>query len=208
MVPLFSQRVPSGCDVSRETREKLSLFEDLLRRWNPRINLVAKNDVDQLWERHIVDSLQLLPYLPKDTERAIDLGSGGGFPGLILAIASNTHFCLVESDQRKASFLREAARVCSAKASVHPVRIEAANLEPAAVITARALAPLDKLMGLAHPLATKDAVYLFQKGQSVDEELTNAQLQWHMRVERFPSSTSPTSCLLRIRDAHRITDNE
>lgn len=190
--------------VSRETQDRLIVFADLLRRWSRRINLVSRSDLDHLWERHIIDSLQLLPLVPPDTTRAIDLGSGGGFPGLVLSLATKIPFDLIEADHRKAAFLREAARETDTPAAVHPTRIEATCISPAALVTSRALAPLPALLGLAAPLLTADGVCLFLKGRGAENELTEARQQWQMRVERVPSRTHPDSCILRLRDPRRF----
>ncbi len=154
--------------------------------------------------RHIADSLQLVPLMPPALDRAIDLGSGAGFPGLILALATGVPFDLIEADQRKAAFLREAARITGAPVHVHAVRIEAADLPPAPLITARALAPLPKLLGLAAPLLAPGGQCLFLKGADVQTELTHAAAQWHMQVERIPSRTAPDACILRISDLSRV----
>lgn len=191
-------------EVSRETRARLEAFVALLEQWNRRIALVGPREVPQIWERHIADSLQLVPLMPSGATRGIDLGSGAGFPGLILAIATGVHFDLIESDQRKAAFLREAARVTAAPADIHAQRIEAVSLPPAPLVTARALAPLSLLLALASPLMTGDGVCLFPKGAGVTEELTAAAREWHMKVERVPSRTRPDAAILRIKDLWRV----
>lgn len=169
------------------THERLRRFTALLGRWNPRLNLVAAGDVPVLWERHVEDSLQLAPLIPAGVERAIDLGSGGGFPGLVLAIATGIRFELIEADRRKASFLRTAILETGAPAVVHACRIEAAGVPPAPLVTARALAPLPRLLGLAAPLLAAGGVCLFLKGARVEEELEAAATAWRMTVERWPS---------------------
>src|ERR1700722_5537891 len=177
-------------DISRETSEALDRFAALLLRWNRTVNLIARKDEQRLWERHIADSLQLATLMQPGPGRAIDLGSGAGFPGLVLAIATGVPFDLVEADQRKAAFLREAARQTGAPVRVHPVRIEAAAIAPAPLVTARALAPLPKLLALAAPLLAPGGTCLFPKGANVQAELTEAAPQWHMRVQTIPSRTS------------------
>ncbi len=157
-----------------------------------------------IWDRHIVDCLTLLPLLPVTFSHAIDLGSGGGLPGMVLAIATGRVFHLVESDQRKAAFLREAARETAATATVHPVRIEALKLAPAPVITARALAPLDMLLTWAQPLLTSDGICLFPKGRTATDELTQARRRWQMRVEQVPSPTDPAATILKISEISRV----
>jgi 16S rRNA (guanine527-N7)-methyltransferase len=160
-----------------------------------------------LWSRHIDDSLQLVPLIPPGTLRGIDLGTGGGFPGLVLAIATAIPFDLVEVDHRKASFLREAGRVTGAPVRVHAVRAEAAALEPASLVTSRALAPLSHLLELATPVLVPGGTCLFLKGISVESELTAAAAEWHMRVTRVPSQTGPGACILRISDIARVDNS-
>ena len=155
---------PTAFAPDGATRERLERFAALLLHWNATLNLIAPADAPVLWPRHIADLLQLVPILPEGLERAIDLGSGGGFPGLVLAIATGVHFELIESDRRKASFLRSAVLETAAPATVHACRIEQADLPPARLVTARALAPLPRLLPLASRLLAPDGVCLFLKG--------------------------------------------
>jgi 16S rRNA (guanine527-N7)-methyltransferase len=181
---------------------RLRRFADLLLRWNATLNLIAARDVSVVWQRHIADSLQLVPLMPS-VERAIDLGTGGGFPGLVLAIATGVHFDLVESDRRKASFLRTAVQETTAPATVHCCRIEDAAMAPASLLTARALAPLPRLLPLAARLLTEDGVCLLLKGAKVAEELAASQADWAMEVDRVASETSPDGVVLRVRGLRR-----
>lgn len=190
--------------VSRETSERLEVFVALLLRWNARINLVSRADEGVLWERHIADSLQLGTLIPDGSERAIDLGSGPGFPGLVLCIATGIPFDLIESDQRKAAFLREAARVTAAPARVHACRIEAAKILPARVVTARALAPLPKLLGLAENFLSDDGICLFPKSEKADHEIAEASATWTMKVEPHISQTDRSGVILRISEVKRV----
>lgn len=194
-----------GADVvSRETTDRLRQFTDLLLRWNRTINLISRKDESSVWERHVLDALQLVPLMPPGVTRAVDLGSGAGFPGLVLAIASEAHFHLIESDQRKSAFLREAARLTGASATVHAARIETVHLPPVALVTARALAPLVDLIGLAQPFLAENGMLLAPKGSNVEAELTAARPQWHMRVERAPSTTNPAATILQITEVRRV----
>jgi 16S rRNA (guanine527-N7)-methyltransferase len=190
--------------VSRETQTALERFADLLTRWNRTINLISRREEPFLWERHIADSLELAALMRPPPDRAIDLGSGAGFPGLILALATGVRFELIEADQRRAAFLREAARVTAAPAHVHAVRIERAVLAPAKLITARALAPLPKLLGLAAPLLAPAGVCLFRKGAQAQAELTDAAREWHMQADRIASRIRPHACILRISNLSRV----
>lgn len=184
-------------DLPPDASPALRRYAELLLRWNRSVNLIGRGEVQHLWTRHIADSLQLghIGTLPA---RAIDLGSGAGFPGLVLAIAYGIHVDLIEQDQRKAAFLREAARVTGAPAAVHAADITRISLAPAPLVTARALAPVAKLLEYAQRLLTPDGVCLFLKGAEVDAELAEAQRSWRMRVERFPSKTDPRGAILRI----------
>ena len=179
---------------------KLGLFADLLLRWNTTLNLIAARDADVLWERHIADSLQLVKLIPEGVERAVDLGTGGGFPGLVLAIATGIRFDLIESDRRKASFLRTAILATEAPATVHACRIEDAPVPPASLVTARALAPLPRLLPLAARFRTADGVCLFLKGARLDQEVATAERDWTMTISRIPSQTSVDGVILRITD--------
>jgi 16S rRNA (guanine527-N7)-methyltransferase len=183
---------------------RLEAFADLLLRWNARINLVSRADTPMLWKRHIDDSLQLAPLIPDGTQRAIDLGSGAGFPGLILCIATGIPFDLIESDQRKAAFLREAARLTQAPAQIHACRIETAPIEPARLITARALAPLPKLLALAAPFLTEGGICLFPKSERADQEIAEASAAWTMRIEPHISQTDRSGVILRISGVKRV----
>jgi 16S rRNA (guanine527-N7)-methyltransferase len=194
-------------DVSRETKIRLEAFATLLLRWNRTVNLIARRDEAELWPRHIDDSLQLAPLIPLGTPRGIDIGTGGGFPGLVLAIATGIPFDLIEADRRKAAFLREAARLVQAPVQVHTARAEAAALDPAPLVTSRALAPLPRLLALAVPLLVPDGICLVLKGVNVESELTAAAAEWNMQVERAPSQTAPGACILRISDITRVNDH-
>jgi 16S rRNA (guanine(527)-N(7))-methyltransferase RsmG len=174
-------------------------FTALLQRWNPKINLVADAGTEAIWSRHIADSLQLAALVPPGEGPIADLGSGAGFPGLFLALATGRPTHLVESDKRKAAFLLEAARALALpQVQVHPSRIEGTSLPPIALLTARALAPLPDLLRHAHRLLAPEGIALFPKGRRAEEELTLAAAAWTMRIERFPSRTDPGATILRL----------
>jgi 16S rRNA (guanine527-N7)-methyltransferase len=186
------------------SRDAFAPFLALLARWNPIINLVGRGDLASAAERHLEDALQLAPLVPEGTGRGIDLGSGAGFPGLVLATATGIPFDLIEADQRKAAFLREAARLLRAPVQVHAVRIEAAAVSPAPLVTARALAPLPRLLDLAAPLLAPGGTALFPKGIGVAAELTAAREPWHMQVAQTPSRTAAGAVILRITEIARV----
>lgn len=195
----------AAAGVSRETAARLDIFVDELERWSGTLNLVSRSDLPHLWSRHVGDSLQLLSLLPPGCPRMIDLGSGGGFPGLVLAIASGVPVDLVEADQRKAAFLREAARRSAAPATVHTGRAEHVRIEPAPVITARALASLPALLEMAAPLLAPGGRCLFLKGAQADAELTLAAAEWHMHVDRIPSRTGVGGVILQFSEIRRVS---
>ncbi len=191
-------------NVSRETEQKLDAYLTLILSWNKTINLVSRGDEPHLVERHLLDSLSLIPHLPPAFDRAIDLGSGAGFPAIPLALATGQHFDLVEADGRKAAFLREAARITGARVAVHAQRIEHTLLPPALLVTARALAPLATLLALATPLLSMDGCCVFPKGKTVADELSEAMLEWHMRIEQWPSPFRPSTFILRLSGISRV----
>jgi len=199
------QPLPPQADVSRETRERLDAYLALLTRWNARINLVGPTPPEGWWARHVEDALQLAPLLPDGDGPIADLGSGAGLPGLILAAVSPRPMHLVESDQRKCAFLREAAReMALPQVIIHPTRIEATRLPPLAAVTARALATLGVLLGHAHRLLAPGGIALFPKGRNAEAELTEVAPHWHMTVERFTSRTDAHATILRIRDLRPV----
>lgn len=189
--------------VSRETVARLEVYAAALRKWQPAINLVGKATLDDLWRRHMLDSTQLLALLPAPPGTSlggplVDLGSGAGFPGLVLAICGVPDVHLVESDQRKAVFLAEVARLTETPVTLHRTRIESVTPFPAAVVTARALAPLDGLLGWAARFSAENTVALFHKGRDWRRELTLAEEAWMMRATAVPSTVDPESVILRV----------
>lgn len=161
--------------VSRETRDRLDIFAECLKRWNGTINLVSFRDDADLWARHIDHGIAVGCCLEEWPGDVADLGSGAGIPGLVAAITSGRHISLIESDRRKCAFLIEAARLTHANVTVVPARVEQAALTSLAVVMARALAPLDRLLALAAPLLRPDGVCLLLKGSAVQDELAAAE---------------------------------
>ena len=189
-------------NVSRETLGSLSAYVALLEKWQRRINLVSPTTLPDIWHRHILDSAQLLPYLPVVSTRQrcqiLDIGSGAGFPGWVLAILGAGDVQLVESDQRKAVFLQTVIRELGLSAHVSNQRIE--NLPPCQpdVITVRALAAVPKLMSLIAPQLHNGLTCLFLKGASVDEELTNFQTYSTMNAHLYPSVTNDNGVVVKL----------
>ena len=188
-------------DVSRETIEKFRAYLTLLEKWQRRINLVSKSTLADAWQRHILDSGQLAAYYPPQTRQILDVGSGAGFPGLVLAIMGGVTVDLVESDQRKAVFLSTVIRELGLPANVHNQRIEVMpNLRPD-VITARALAPVPKLLNLIETQMSTECVCLFLKGESVKDELTNLQSYSTMVATTHPSLSGATGVVLELKNS-------
>ncbi len=188
--------------VSRETLDRLQAYADLLVKWNDRINLVAESTIGDLWRRHMLDSAQLMPLLPPVPPARrrvlVDLGSGAGFPGMVLSVLGAGDVHLVESDQRKAIFLREVAREVVSDAHIHAVRIEQMREFAADVVTARALAPLGELLELAEPFLSGGGCALFLKGKTVKNELAEAELHWSLQTDCHKSRSDPSGVVLQI----------
>ena len=184
-----------AANVSRETMERLNAMDGVLLDWSTRHNLIARSTIEDRWERHYLDSAQLAPLLPTGAKTLVDIGSGAGFPGLVLAamlMEKDVHVTLIESTGKKTAFLIAAGEAMGlTNLKVIPARIEAVKLpSPPDIITARALARLDKLLGYAHGLSGKNTRYFFLKGQDVEVELTEAAKSWHMDVITHSSRTS------------------
>lgn len=190
--------------VSRETLERLKMYAALLAKWNPAINLVAKSTLADAWTRHFADSAQAYALLPPGTHTLVDMGSGAGFPGLVLAVMGVPEVHLIESDTRKAAFLREVARATGTPATVHAVRIEQAPPLQADVLSARALASLPELLELGHRFLKPGASGLFLKGKTAADELTAAAESWTMTVSSHPSATDPAGTILHLREIARV----
>lgn len=206
--PLSPRAFAAAAGVAPEALSRLETYARLLCRWQRAVNLVGADTLDDLWRRHMLDSAQLARYLPAGARVVTDLGSGAGFPGLVLALVAPVRVHLIEATGRKAAFLAEAVRATGAAATVHRGRIEALAPWPSDAVTARALAPLDQLLALAVPFlgpATPGVrpVCLFLKGRRADEELTAARKTWKMTVERFASLADAGACVLRIGDVSR-----
>jgi 16S rRNA (guanine527-N7)-methyltransferase len=194
--------------VSRETEEGLDRYVELLLHWQRKLNLVSPSTLRELWTRHVADSLQLIALAPQARIWA-DLGSGGGFPGLPIALAgqAGTRVHLIERNGKKAAFLREAVRVTGARAVVHQERAEKFGescAETVHVVTARAVAPLKILCDQAFPLLRRGAMGMFPKGQDVDAELTHAAKYWRLDASKVPSRTSPSGSIVVVRSLEPI----
>lgn len=205
MIPV---KILETLNVSRETMERLKIFEQVIRKWNPKINLVSKSSLEHLWTRHIADSIQVFRCI--DAPRHwVDVGSGGGFPGLISAIlaadeAPDTKVTLIESDQRKSAFLRTAARECGVKTTILTSRIEQTPPQDADVLSARALADLTMLLEFAERHLNQKGVALFPKGESWKKEVDNARQRWRFDAEPVKSLTEQEAVILKIEGVARV----
>lgn len=196
-------------DVSRETIDQLHRFEALLKKWNPVINLVSKSTLERVWQRHFLDSAQLLDLAPPQAETWADFGSGGGFPGLVIAVLAaelrpELKVTLVESDARKTAFLLSASQALGISVKIHAERVEKLAPLAADIITARALAPLMDLIGLSHRHLAQNGICIFPKGENHSIELTEAQKYWTFSHKNKGSVTDQSSSILIIGDIKRV----
>ncbi|KEJ90650.1 16S rRNA (guanine(527)-N(7))-methyltransferase RsmG [Sulfitobacter donghicola] len=194
-------------DVSRETMEQLRAYEALVQKWTKKINLVSSKDAGQIWERHIVDSIQIYSLAP-DNGDWLDIGSGGGFPGIVAAILAKREnadrsFTLIDSDQRKCAFLRTAARELGLNVKVHAERVEKIAPLNAKILSARALDSLDGLLAFAELHLSADGIALFPKGANWEKEHDEASENWTYQMEVIQSETNPEATILKIKELSR-----
>lgn len=195
-------------NVSRESIARLELLHELLLKWQSHINLIGPSTTQEVWTRHILDGLQLLAFLPQGTRAISDLGSGGGFPGLVLAAAQPATVHMFESNGKKIAFLQEALRQMKVAGQAHRLRLDPAlppeTLPKVQVVTARAFAPLTNLLGMAKPFFGAETIGLFHKGQDIDAELTEAAKAWKMRFKKHPSLTDSRSNILEVEEFFHV----
>lgn len=227
---LSPEAFQSEVDVSHETLERLKIYAALLEQWQAKMNLVGPGSLPDMWRRHFLDSAQLLALVQKarpDLKNPtwVDLGSGAGFPGLVLAIMGagtgkgkdggdkdegGVH--LVESNGRKCAFLRQVIRETGAAATVHNCRIEAlADLKPGLrpdVITSRALASVEKILELSENLIEPNTEIWLLKSQYIETELTQATISWGVEAETYPSRSDPSGVILRLKGIQRVKNNK
>ncbi len=197
------QRVESLCDVSRETMVRLDHFVGDLRKWNAKINLVSPSTLPNVWQRHILDSAQLFPLIGDESETLCDIGTGGGFPGAVLAILSQQtiprlNVAMIESDRRKCAFLQQIKARQALSSQVIPERIEKVEPLSADVMTSRALAPLKNLLGYAHRHLSPDGRAIFLKGAKYQAEIDEALDSWWFELQERASETSADAVVLEI----------
>lgn len=209
MAQYISADVLARLNVSRESFAQIETYVDLLLTWQAKINLIGPSTIEDVWRRHVLDSLQLLPLMHSKTETVTDLGSGAGIPGLVLALGGNLRVELYESNGKKVAFLREAIRQTKANAQVHQIRLEALEDHlPTKIpqyVTARALAPLTRLLLWAEPLLKRGAIGLFHKGRDVDSEVNEATKFWKMgAIIRHASMTDSDGTILEVKEITRV----
>jgi 16S rRNA (guanine527-N7)-methyltransferase len=186
-------------DVSRETLDKLQVYGDLLVKWQAKINLVSNSTLDDLWTRHLLDSAQVFPFIPKEAKTLVDIGCGAGFPGMVLAIMGVEDVHMVDSDARKMAFVREVARITETAVTIHNCRIDdIKEIEFADVVTSRALATLEKLLGFSERLRKEAGRCIFLKGRKAQEEVLEAQKSWDFDYQSQVSLSDPHGQVLII----------
>jgi len=196
--PLSPEAFADSADVGPAILDRFRIYADLLVKWQRAINLVGPSTLADPWRRHFLDSAQLMPLIPPGSRTLVDCGSGAGFPGMVLALLGIPEVHLIESDHRKAAFLANVSRETGTPVTVHATRVEKVDPFIADVVTARALAPLDRLLGMVRPFVGSRTISLFPKGQDVVSELTAATKDRKIAVDRYPSRTDPSATILRL----------
>jgi 16S rRNA (guanine527-N7)-methyltransferase len=189
--------------VSRETYHQLEIYYDLLLKWQPKINLVGPDTISHAWQRHFLDSLQLLNCMPSPAGVIVDFGSGAGFPGLVLAIAGAGEVHLIESDFRKTTFLKEVARLTGCPVVIHNERIEQCHFGKADVITSRACSSLTELLNHSTHFVSHETTCLFHKGKNYITELEDAKKHWLFDMEVIASVTDTQGVILKITNVRK-----
>lgn len=202
-------RISEICDVSRETMDRLGIYADLLERWNPKINLVSKATLPEKWQRHFLDSAQVFPEIPAEATTLVDIGSGAGFAGLVLAIIAHEKrpslsVTLLESDARKCAFMRNTARAVGVGVDIQTVRIERAQGLGADVMTARALATVKQLLCYSENILSPTGTCLFLKGEACDNEIIQARESWNFEAKQTSSLTHPSGRILQLSGIKRV----
>lgn len=186
-------------NVSRETFSKLQTYHDLILKWQKAVNLVSQNTLSEIWTRHIYDSAQLHDHIKNKNAKIFDLGSGAGLPGIVISILGCADVTLIESDSKKSAFLTEAIRLLGLNASVLNTRIESIAEKKCDIVTARALAPLDKLLKWSYGLLGEDGCCVFLKGENARTEINDARKLWEFEAREIPSKSATTGCILIIK---------
>jgi 16S rRNA (guanine527-N7)-methyltransferase len=193
-------------DISPEQLEKFKAYTALLIEWNVRINLISEASLEHIWIRHFLDCAQLVPLIPKNEVSIADVGSGAGFPGLVLGILGVKNITLIERDTRKAAFLRTALVKLGIKAEILNLDSTAVPNQSFDVLTARALAELGELLEITEKIRKPSTVCLFLKGKNLDAEIANAQKSWDMEIRRMKSLTDADGTIVRVTNIKRLSD--
>ncbi len=195
-------------NINDLNRCKLNIYIELLLKWQKKINLISGSTVKQIWERHIYDSLQLLPYLPEEliNKKIVDCGSGAGFPGLMLSVFGRKDILLCEKSHKKASFLKEASRIMDIKVEIMETKVENLEKKIASAVIARAFAPLNKIIETCSPLLAPNAPMILLKGKNVDSEINLTKRKWKISFKKYPSSTSSDGYILTINKIKKLYD--
>jgi 16S rRNA (guanine527-N7)-methyltransferase len=188
----------SQLNVSRETLDLFLLYAEILAKWQAKINLISGNTIDNVWIRHFLDSAQLYDFVPSGAKTLLDIGSGAGFPGVVLAVMGVKNITLVEADSRKCMFLGEVLRQTGKHANIVNCRIEEFDGGYFDIITARALAPMDKLLSYIKPHFGPSTKGIFLKGEQVDRELTKAKKHWKLEYKTVPSITNNKGSIIML----------
>lgn len=200
----MKDKIIATYSVSHETAEQLERYVTELLKWNKKINLIGKSTEVDIWQRHIADAAQLISYLPANTKQITDFGAGAGIPGIILAIMTEAHVDLIESDSRKSAFMNHIIAELALDATVHNVRIESLDAWENNVVTARAFAPLPVILDIGKDFLQKTQICLFLKGQNVVEEIEGATKYWEFQAETYPSQVEGNGVVLKIKDVREI----
>lgn len=184
--------------VPRETFERLTAYHDLLLKWQAKVNLISPDTIPHIWHRHFLDSLQLFPHIKNPSCKILDLGTGAGFPGMVMAMMGCSDVHLVESDTKKILFLREVARITDTIISIHHARIEDEPTSPGDIILSRALSSLDSLLSLSSPYVSHETICLFHKGKNYSKEIEDAKSHWQFDCDVIPSITDTQSAILKL----------
>ncbi len=199
----------AGTILPPEAEQDLRQFSQMVLKWNQHINLISRASEAEIWDRHILDSAQIWPISPDTAKVWADIGSGGGLPGIVVAVLAKflrpeMNVVLIESDRRKAAFLTQAAKALSLRCDVRAARIESIDDLRADVVSARALGSLALLLALGKRISSDSAVFIFPKGERVAEEIALARRDWRFNLSQTSSITNPAASLLKITDLHHV----
>mgnify|MGYP003395316089 CR=1 FL=1 len=189
--------------VSRETFERLSVYHDLLLKWQAKINLISNDSIPDIWTRHFLDSAQLINHIPSLGASILDIGAGAGFPGMVTAILGAHDVHLVESDGKKVAFLREVSRETETPVSIHHERAENVRLDKCDIILSRACSDLNQLLRLCEKNVSRETFSLFHKGKNYSNELEDADKYWSFEQQVLPSVTDPNGVIIKLSHIHR-----